>query len=241
MTMLQEFANCYHLKTSNTFDVKCRQIRCLAHMINLATQAVIATRSKSKHYNGDPSDDHLPEDLETDECDEIGIACSSSQRKALFKSIQIRGNVPPVNLLLDMKVQWSSTYVMLRCAMSHQQSIDKFILGLGLKEVNTDKRRKISALVLSEEEWTQVRLFCNILQQQRHGVAGCKYTQSSQPPPDTDCHTQPNRSKQTHCVNNTRLIKAIWEDPLAKFTDPPYWIQHHEVLVGRRAHWALPI
>ena len=44
------------------------------------------------------------------------------------------------------------------------QSVDEFILGLGLKEVNADKRRKISALVLSEEEWTRVRLFCNVLQ-----------------------------------------------------------------------------
>ena len=44
------------------------------------------------------------------------------------------------------------------------QSVDEFILGLGIKEVNADKQRKISALVLSEEEWTRVRLFCNILQ-----------------------------------------------------------------------------
>jgi hypothetical protein len=39
----------------------------------LATQAVITMHSKSKHYNGDPSDDHLPEDLETNDHDEIGI------------------------------------------------------------------------------------------------------------------------------------------------------------------------
>ena len=47
--------------------------RCLAHIINLATQAVIAARSKSKHYNGDPNDDHLPDDLDANERDEIGI------------------------------------------------------------------------------------------------------------------------------------------------------------------------
>ena len=108
-------------------------------------------------------------------------ARSSSQRKALFRSIQVRNDIPPVNLLLDMKVQWSSTYVMLHRASSRRQvsnlncffaalhlslhqSVDEFILGLGIKEANADKRRKISALVLSEEEWTRVRLFCNILQ-----------------------------------------------------------------------------
>ena len=39
----------------------------------MATQAVIAARSKSRHYNGDPSDDHLPEDVEATERDEIGV------------------------------------------------------------------------------------------------------------------------------------------------------------------------
>ena len=47
--------------------------RCLAHIINLAAQAVISARSKSKYYNGDPGDDHLPEDLSANERDEIGI------------------------------------------------------------------------------------------------------------------------------------------------------------------------
>ena len=40
---------------------------------NLATQALIATRSKSKFYDGNPNDDDLPEDLGVTERDEIGI------------------------------------------------------------------------------------------------------------------------------------------------------------------------
>ena len=31
-------------------------------------------------------------------------------------------------------------------------------------ETNLDKQRKLSALSLHDEEWTRVRLFCNILQ-----------------------------------------------------------------------------
>ena len=46
----------------------------------------------------------------------------------------------------------------------HSQAIDEFVLELGLKENNSEKRRKITALALSNEEWTRVRLFCNILQ-----------------------------------------------------------------------------
>lgn len=44
------------------------------------------------------------------------------------------------------------------------QAVDEFILELGLKESNAEKRRKITALALHEDEWTRVRLFCNILQ-----------------------------------------------------------------------------
>jgi hypothetical protein len=43
------------------------------------------------------------------------------------------------------------------------QAVDEFVLGLGAKETNPDKRRKMAALVLHEEEWTRVRLFCNLL------------------------------------------------------------------------------
>ena len=44
------------------------------------------------------------------------------------------------------------------------QAINDFVLGLGKKETNVDKQCKIAVLTLHKEEWTQVRLFCNILQ-----------------------------------------------------------------------------
>ena len=44
------------------------------------------------------------------------------------------------------------------------QAVNEFILSIGAKETTADKRRKTSDLVLDEEEWTRVRLFCNILQ-----------------------------------------------------------------------------
>jgi hypothetical protein len=43
------------------------------------------------------------------------------------------------------------------------KAVDEFIMGVGLKEMNAEKRRKLAALALHEEEWTQVRLFCNLL------------------------------------------------------------------------------
>ena len=44
------------------------------------------------------------------------------------------------------------------------QAISEFVLELGLKESNSEKWQKVTSLALSDEEWTCVRLFCNILQ-----------------------------------------------------------------------------
>jgi hypothetical protein len=91
-------------------------------------------------------------------------AHSLAQHKEAFRSIQRRRNVPAVQLLIDMKVQWSSTFIMLTCAKSHREAIDEFVLDLGLKESSSEKCRKITSLALNSDEWTWVCLFCNILQ-----------------------------------------------------------------------------
>lgn len=92
--MLTEFAVRYRTKTGKRFNVKKRHIRyilkiifiiplrnlkiffrCLAHIINLATQALIATRSKAKYYNPHDKDQDTP-NLDGDEGferDEVGL------------------------------------------------------------------------------------------------------------------------------------------------------------------------
>ncbi|KAF8800900.1 hypothetical protein BYT27DRAFT_7312447 [Phlegmacium glaucopus] len=157
--MLSEFSLCYRNKTGRRFNKRKRHIRCLAHIINLATQALISTKSQSKYYNSNFDDEHVPED-NTTSCDEVGLiraiivkARSSAQRKQLFKEIQERKGVKPVQLLLDMKVCWSSMYVMLNRADSRQEQINTFIYDLGLKEENLEKLKKVDALKLSGEEW----------------------------------------------------------------------------------------
>jgi hypothetical protein len=81
-----------------------------------------------------------------------------------------------------MKVQWSLTYIMLTRAESQRvvilffmsavwslilnvlQTVDEFVYELRLRETSPEKKRKIAALALDEQEWTRVCLFSNILQ-----------------------------------------------------------------------------
>jgi len=91
---------------------------------------------------------------------------SSAQRKQLFKDIQSRlPNPSPVvsQLLLDMPVQWSSTYVMLDQAEKKRPYVNTFIYELGLHESNLSKRAKIDELRLSSDEWDRVTLFTSLL------------------------------------------------------------------------------
>jgi hypothetical protein len=111
---------------------------CLAHVINLATQALISTYSKSPHFDPKNPEAHVPTSR-----DEVGLVraiavkvCikqqaivigalklivikerSSSKRKAMWKTVQSKGGIArPVQLIIDMKVRWSSTYLMLHRA-----------------------------------------------------------------------------------------------------------------------------
>ncbi|KAF9479033.1 hypothetical protein BDN70DRAFT_879188 [Pholiota conissans] len=47
-------------------------LRCLAHIINLATQAVISTRSKAKYFNPHDDDAEILPDVDA-ERDEVGL------------------------------------------------------------------------------------------------------------------------------------------------------------------------
>ncbi|KAN0113570.1 hypothetical protein V8E52_007634 [Russula decolorans] len=68
--MLKEFAKHVRAETGWIFNLETDRIRCLAHIINLATQALISTHSKSKHY--DPAEPDA--DLTVGNgCDVVGL------------------------------------------------------------------------------------------------------------------------------------------------------------------------
>jgi hypothetical protein len=122
--------------------------------------------------------------------DEVGLVRSivvkersSAKRKEMWRTIQIKVDVMrPMQLVLDMKVRWSSTYVMLHRAESLKevtaaaycnklpfadslgQCADRFIDELVWEEKKDKvKREKIRALMLTDEEWDRVGVFLSLL------------------------------------------------------------------------------
>lgn len=68
----RDISGTFHILYLSTIVTWSTVHRCLAHIINLATQALIATRSKAKYYN--PHDLEDPEDEWVDiERDEVGL------------------------------------------------------------------------------------------------------------------------------------------------------------------------
>ena len=107
---------------------------------------------------------------------------SSSKRKEMWKTVQSKAGIArPVQLVLDMKVRWSSTYLMLDRAERNKvvsachwqiphdlcspfsQFVDTFIDELRWEETDGSKRDKIRALKLDAVEWERVDLFVGLL------------------------------------------------------------------------------
>ena len=105
---------------------------------------------------------------------------SSSKRKGIWRTVQSKAGIAkPVQLILDMKVRWSSTYLMLDRAERNRavsridcpvgvvlmgfQCIDTFIDELRWDETDGVKRDKIRALKLNNDEWQCVGLFLGLL------------------------------------------------------------------------------
>ena len=72
--MMQELAHLIESATSQAFDAKKCCLRCMAHIINLTTQAVLTTHSKSHHYDpAAPNIDLVIMQWTDDTCDEVGL------------------------------------------------------------------------------------------------------------------------------------------------------------------------
>jgi hypothetical protein len=163
---------------SLALGLTCHCSRCLAHIINLATQAFLSTYSKTPHINTESTSQDVDSALEdlSDvslhvERDEIGLvrliavkARSSAKCSALIKDLQAKNDIKiPLALILDMKVRWSSTFAMLKRAYDLREYITDFIFKIAREEPNTDKARVLRELCVTEEEWARVYEVLKIL------------------------------------------------------------------------------
>ncbi|KAJ2981763.1 hypothetical protein NUW54_g10828 [Trametes sanguinea] len=186
-TMLRELA--IHLNRSRgpsakRFDAKRHRVKyvpspcqwpCLAHIINLATQALLATYSRTPHFNAAEPKAHLnglsTQSQERSGRDEVGLIRaiavkerSSAKRKDIFRNIQVKAGVRrPMQLLLDSKTRWSSTYLMLHRAEANREHVNTFIYKIAREEKDLAKGAKIDALRLDDAEWSRVTLLLDLL------------------------------------------------------------------------------
>ncbi|KAK2464572.1 hypothetical protein APHAL10511_003430 [Amanita phalloides] len=114
--MMQEFA--VHLKNATGVQYLWQKwkINCLTHVINLATQSLISTYTNAPYFDAKNPNVHMPTTH-----NKVGIVhaiavkeCSLLKWKEMWRMIQVKAGVAqPVQLVLNMKVQWSSALFML--------------------------------------------------------------------------------------------------------------------------------
>ena len=105
--------------------------------------------------------------------DEVGVVrtiCikeqSSAKRKEIFQKIQLQAKVNhpprerPLQLLLNMPIHWSSTYLMLERADHLKDDVDSFIHEIAAAERDRERRQKPMNLQLTDDEWLRI---CTLL------------------------------------------------------------------------------
>ncbi|KAF6762527.1 hypothetical protein DFP72DRAFT_841664 [Ephemerocybe angulata] len=172
------WVTCDNATNNNTmlkwFEKKINSNKCLAHIINLASQAVITTYSATPHITtkSSPADvdsalTNLTEVTTQFIQDKVGLvrilavkARSSAKRPQLLKDLQLKEGVQiPLNLILDMKVWWSSTFTMLQHAYDLRDVLNDFVFKISTEESLPEKQRALRNLCISQEESDHVRDF----------------------------------------------------------------------------------
>lgn len=160
------------LSPCHTSHLSCR---CLAHIINIATQALIAAYSSTPHLTINTSLNNLDATFATfanvAKCNGIGIICLiavkarlSPRRGAMLRDLHTAKEIRvALNLILNMRVRWSSTLAMLEQAYALREFINHFIFKMSSKESNAKKRRKLEDLQMTLEEWKRVANIIHIL------------------------------------------------------------------------------
>ncbi|CAK5283136.1 unnamed protein product [Mycena citricolor] len=173
ITMLEKFTELIESVTTREWDPVQRRIRCLAHVINMGTCKLIDTYSTFSHFDPRDPEAHIPDLTDSPNCDEIGIIQTiavkehfSLQHKSLWKRVwtkTTRTTAIVKQLVLNMKVRWSSMLDILTTLFKAKKSDNTFVFALAGDKPNPTKQKKLLALQLTDTEWHRVNLFLNLL------------------------------------------------------------------------------
>ena len=131
-------------------------------------QVLLSAYSESKAYNPKEPDADLiaMHGIRRDKVGVVRMICvkerSSAKRKEIFQKIQLQAKVNhpprerPLQLLLDMPVRWSSTYLMLERADHLKDDVDSFIHEIAAAERDRECRQKLMNLQLMDDEWLRI-------------------------------------------------------------------------------------
>ncbi|KAN0094364.1 Ribonuclease H-like domain containing protein [Tylopilus felleus] len=137
-TMMSEFAKHIELTTGKLYDGQQRRVR------------------ESKAYNPKEPDADLIA-MHGTRRDEVGVVRTICE---IFQKIQLQAKVNhpprerPLQLLLDMPVHWSSTYLMLERADHLKDDVDSFIHEIAAAERDQERRQKLMNLQLTDDEYS---------------------------------------------------------------------------------------
>ena len=168
-----------HVSVSNIFilygPALTLSIRCLAHIVNLATQAFLGAHSKLKAYDPKSPNNKLIAKWGAQQ-DEVRVVWtimvkeqSSAKQKQLFLTIQTQDKPDhppcehPFQLLLDMPICWFSTFLMLDPAETLKVDVDMFVQKLVAAEWDHDQWMKMMNLLLTDEEWACIHVLLALL------------------------------------------------------------------------------
>ncbi|CAB5213516.1 unnamed protein product [Rhizophagus irregularis] len=158
-TFLKEFEKTC-IKNHIEFHHKRNHVRCIAHVMNLAVQEIL------KYIKaGEPQDEDIILDdilnntnLFTNKIIPklrkliVKIRASPQRRERFFRQCNSQ-NIKELNLILDVKTRWNSTYLMLKRALELQVPLDN-IAAID---------RELNDFSILSDEWKIIEELCRVL------------------------------------------------------------------------------
>ncbi|KZT35173.1 hypothetical protein SISSUDRAFT_1064717 [Sistotremastrum suecicum HHB10207 ss-3] len=141
----------------------------MAHVIDLATQALLKSRSKAPHHNQYDTDAHLPEG-DAESRDDIGLVCAISvkerllsQRKELFPDIRNTMHEIPSTSATANKTTSTAGAVCNSASIGSsstclcKERVTSFIQILHIRETDPTKKAGLAKLQMQASDWAEVK------------------------------------------------------------------------------------